>query len=103
MENEEVIFKIILHSGDARSYVMESFQKLRNGQNEEAHKLLEEADKSLNKAHKYQNDIIIKEINGEKIDTSILMMHAQDHFMTSMTMRDMAKEIILMFESQQNK
>ena len=37
------------------------------------------------KPHKTQTRLIQDEINGEKVDTSLLMIHAQDHLMTALS------------------
>ncbi len=47
-------------------------------------KFLVEAEKELGNAHRIQTDIIQKEAAGEKIDISVLFVHAQDHLMTAM-------------------
>jgi PTS system cellobiose-specific IIA component len=33
-------------------------------------------------------------VNGEKVDIPLLLIHAQDHLMTSMTTKDLAIEIV---------
>lgn len=98
MENEEVIFQIILHSGDARENIIEAIKVLQDDNIKESYECLEKANQCLNKAHKVQSTLIFDEINGEGVSLSLLMVHAQDHLMTTMAMRDFAKEIVKLYE-----
>ncbi|MDS0528115.1 PTS lactose/cellobiose transporter subunit IIA [Clostridium sp. SHJSY1] len=91
---EEKIMTLIIHSGEARSYSMEAIAAAKEGNLEEAKGLIEKADVELGEAHNAQTSLIQAEAGGEKIEMSLLMVHAQDHFMTSMTLKDLAKEII---------
>ena len=99
MKNENEIFQIILHSGDARNSIMEAMRALRCDDYARAHKCIEEANRDLNKVHKAQSLLISDEINGEVVEISLLMIHAQDHLMTTMAMRDFTKEMILLWEA----
>ncbi|PRR83191.1 PTS lactose/cellobiose transporter subunit IIA [Clostridium vincentii] len=91
---EEQIMSLIIHSGEARSYSMEAIAAAKEGNIEEADSLIVKADEELGVAHNTQTSLIQAEAGGEKIEMSLLMVHAQDHFMTSMTLKDLAKEII---------
>lgn len=91
---EEKIMSLIVHSGDARSYAMESIAAAREGKIEEAKDLLVKADEAIGEAHNTQTALIQAEAGGDKVEFSLLMVHAQDHFMTSMTLKDLAKELV---------
>jgi PTS system cellobiose-specific IIA component len=41
------------------------------------------------------------EMNGTPYEKSILLIHAQDHFMTALAVRDMASLMVDMFEALQ--
>ena len=45
-------------------------------------------------AHNAQTSLIQAEAGGDKAEFSLLLCHAQDHFMTTMTLKDVAIEII---------
>lgn len=96
--NEMTSMQLILHSGNARSLSMEAIQAAKSGSIEEAKKMIEEANTSLNEAHHTQTELIQAEARGEKNEFSILLVHAQDHLMTSMVVRDMANEFIELYE-----
>jgi len=91
---EEIIMKLIIHSGEVRSYSMEAISCAKNGNIAEAKELINKATEELSKAHSVQTALIQKEANGEKTEISLLMVHAQDHLMTSMTLKTLAVEII---------
>ena len=102
METEEIAFNLVLHSGNARSNVMDSLKCARNYNFNEAKELLKEADNELEKAHKIQTEVLQKEASGENAEPSLLFIHAQDHLMTAMLARDLSDEIINLREGQKN-
>jgi PTS system cellobiose-specific IIA component len=91
---EEQIMSLIIHSGEARSYSMEAIAAAKEGKIEEAKAMIVKADEELGVAHNTQTSLIQAEAGGDKIEMSLLMVHAQDHFMTSMTLKDLANELI---------
>lgn len=50
-------------------------------------------------AHKTQTRLIQDEINGEKVDTSLLMIHAQDHLMTALSEKSLIEKMIELYKS----
>jgi PTS system cellobiose-specific IIA component len=98
MNYEEIIMGLIVNGGNARSKSMEAIAAAKEGEIEEAKKLLEEASDYLGKAHEAQTQLIQTEAGGTKIELSILMIHAQDHLMNAMTVKDLAGEFIDMYE-----
>lgn len=91
---EESIFFIISNSGSARSHVFEALRESRKGNFDNAISLLETADDELKKAHSVQTVLLQEEAAGDMKDVSLLMVHAQDHLMTSMLARDFSDEIL---------
>lgn len=91
-------FQIISEAGDARSKALEAIDKAAEYQFEEAEDLLKSATECMNKAHQIQTDLIVKEINGQPVDTHILMIHSQDHFAMATESIDMAKVIIALYK-----
>ncbi|PLT28852.1 PTS lactose/cellobiose transporter subunit IIA [Peribacillus deserti] len=96
---ESVIFQIILHGGNGRSLAMEAIHAAKQGSFEEAKSKLQEASGALNEAHKFQTALIQDEIRGEKTEMSLLMVHAQDHLMNAMTLKDLAAELVEVYEN----
>ncbi len=98
MELELMIFKLISHSGEARSFFHEAIGHAKQGQFESAEASLKKAETSLVDAHSLQTGLIQKEAAGEKTEMSLLMVHAQDHIMTTMLFKEMAAELVEVYK-----
>ena len=90
---------IIANSGDARSFAFQALESVKAGKLEEAEELLKKSDDAVNLAQKAQTDLLVKEASGEKQDINILLIHSQDHLMTSMLANELIKEIILLYKN----
>lgn len=97
--SELVSMTIIANSGDARSFAFHALEEAKLGNFDEADKLLKQSDASANLAHKAQTDLLFAEANGNKQDINVLMVHSQDHLMTSMLAAELIKEIILLYKT----
>lgn len=95
---EQEIFEIISHAGDARGYAYEALRVARNNNMEEAQELIDKAQEELDIAHNTQTKLIQNEINGEKNDMSLLMVHAQDQLMTAISEKGLISEMIEMLK-----
>lgn len=93
-EMERVVMELIMNGGDARSFSLKAIQSAEKGEIEEATKLLEQSNISLNKAHEAQTNLIREEIQEAEVPVSLMIIHAQDHVMNAMTIRDLAQHII---------
>lgn len=98
MELEEVIFGLIMNSGEARSLAFEALQSAKNGDYEKAREYQSLANKKSIETHNIQTDLIQKEARGENTAVSLLMVHAQDHLMTSILAKELINEIIYLHE-----
>ncbi|EGO62646.1 PTS lactose/cellobiose transporter subunit IIA [Acetonema longum] len=94
---EEVAVKIILESGDARSCAMEAIQCAKSKDFAKAKELMEQCNEKISRAHVVQTGLIQAEASGKKTELSVLLIHAQDHLMTSITVKDLANEIIELY------
>jgi cellobiose PTS system EIIA component len=95
---EETIFQIILHGGNGKSSAMEAIAAAKRGDLTGAREKLEEAANELNSAHLIQTSLIQSEVRGEKTELSLLLVHAQDHLMNAITIKDMAGEFVDLYE-----
>ena len=77
---------------------MEALQDAKKKDFEAARKKIAEAEAELLQAHKFQTQLIHAEAGGEQLDIPIILIHAQDHLMTAMTLKDLAVEMIEMRE-----
>ncbi|MGY0692474.1 PTS lactose/cellobiose transporter subunit IIA [Virgibacillus sp. FSP13] len=95
----EIAFQIILFAGNGKSNAMEAIQEAKEGNFDQADHLIEEAGIELGKAHDYQTKLLHREANGEENSVNVLLVHSQDHLMTSMTVRDLAVEIVELYRN----
>jgi cellobiose PTS system EIIA component len=91
---EEISFHIILHAGNARSSAMEALQAAKKKQFDAAGEKMAEAAKEVHQAHHYQTQLLQKEASGDTQNPTILLIHAQDHLMNAITVKELAQEII---------
>lgn len=91
---EEISFKLILHSGNGRSYAFEAVKAARENDFKKAEELLELARKELEQAHLIQTELLHKEAGGMANEINLLLIHAQDHLMTGITVKEIAEELI---------
>src|SRR5699024_8102269 len=98
MNIEEISFKIILHGGNARTLAMEAISHAKKDEYKDAKQKLEAANEEVNQAHQYQTDLIQGETRGEKTEIRLLLVHAQDHLMNAMTVIDLVKEFVELYE-----
>lgn len=97
MSYEEIVVDIIVNGGNARSRAMEAIQFAKSGKLEEAIAAIEKAGEFLDKAHTAQTQLIQEETAGNGKQVTLLMVHAQDHLMNAMTVRDLAQEFVDMY------
>jgi len=77
---------------------MEAIQLAKAGKIEEARAKIEEANKNLVEAHHSQTGLLTQEAKGEKVEVSLLLIHSQDHLMNAITFKDLAVEVIDLYE-----
>jgi len=94
----ESIMGLIVHSGNTKSECMEAIQLAKKGQIQEAKEKIQLANDSLIEAHHSQTALLSQEARGEKVEVSMLLIHAQDHLMNAITFRDLATEMIELYE-----
>ena len=94
MDIEMIVMKLVVNGGNARSIAIEALRAAKAGDFNKADELMEEADTTLKEAHEIQTEMIQNELNGNKVEVGLLMVHAQDHLMNAMTVMDLCKEMI---------
>jgi PTS system cellobiose-specific IIA component len=99
MNQEMIIMNIIVNGGNARSKSMEAIQMAKKGEMEKALELIEKAKEDLGMAHEVQTKLIQSEAAGDKTEVSLLMVHAQDHLMNAMTVKDLAIEFVELYQN----
>jgi cellobiose PTS system EIIA component len=104
MEQTELIaFQLISQAGSARSHFLEALQLARDGDLESACEKIKIGEEELSDGHKIHAELIQKEAAGNKIEVSLLMIHAEDIMITTETLREIVKELLHMYKKLENK
>ena len=91
----QAIMNLIIYGGDGKSYSVEAIQAAKEGNFVTGRmKRIKAAEESLLQAHHTQTEMLTQEANGDSVEVSLLMVHGQDHLMTGMMFKDLAKEIV---------
>ncbi|MFS0783151.1 PTS lactose/cellobiose transporter subunit IIA [Bacillus sp. 1P06AnD] len=97
---EQISFQLILNSGNARSKIIQSLREYREGNVAIADQLVVQAEEALNIAHDIHFQMVQKEAMGQETAFSLLLMHSEDHLMSTLTMKELVKEILEIFKAQ---
>lgn len=97
-KTEQICMELISYAGNGKGIASDAFRALMKDDIEEAKVKLKEAGEEIGKAHNIQTELMRAELNGKKVEKTILLIHAQDQFMSALTFRDMVKMMIQMYE-----
>ncbi|MGK4199626.1 PTS lactose/cellobiose transporter subunit IIA [Fusobacterium sp. HC1336] len=98
---EEILEKImtgVAIAGTAKSLGKEAILKANEGNFEEARNLFLEAKKQFVEVHDCHFDFIQKEASGERVDLCLLLIHMEDHIMTTSLFLDTLEDQINLIE-----
>ena len=96
-ERYRVAFEIISIAGDSKSAAMLAAEAAKKGDFALAQKQIEQAEKDMVEAHEAQTGMLRQEIEGERVDVNILVVHAQDHLTMATMAIDNAKQFIALY------
>lgn len=99
MDIEVVAMELVGNAGEARSLAFEALVEAKKGNYEKAEELLEKSKEASLRAHHTQTELICNEADGNKVEIGLLMVHAQDHLMTSILARELITEIIEIYKN----
>lgn len=95
---EEVVMGLIINSGQARSLAYSALKKAKEGDFEQARSVMAQSRMALNEAHLIQTKLIEEDQGEGKTKVNLVLVHAQDHLMTSMLARELIAELIELHE-----
>lgn len=93
-EIQKIGFEIVAYSGDARSSLIKGIRAAKEGDFDECEKLKEDAQECINDAHRTQTKLLSQEAQGESSQIGMIMIHAQDHLMTTMLLMDIFDTLV---------
>lgn len=94
----EIATNVIVFAGNARNLIMKALNAAYDENFDRARNYLDQAENELRSAHRTQTEVIQSEARGEKLETSLLMNHAQDTLMAAMTELNLAKQLVRMVQ-----
>ena len=100
---EEVVMGLIINSGQARSLAYAALKQAKQGDFAAAKTMMEQSRMALSEAHLVQTQLIEDDQGEGKIPVTLVLVHAQDHLMTSMLARELISELIELHEKLQSK
>lgn len=89
---------LIANGGNAKSLAFEAIRLAKKGDIEGTRAKLKESDKSLLEAHNSQTGMLTREAQGDHMHVTLLVVHSQDHLMNAITFRDLAGEMVDLYE-----
>ena len=96
-EIQQISFQLIGYAGDAFSNFYSAVESAKKGEFEKTENLLKEGEQQLTKAHQSQTELLVAEANGEQMEFSVILVHAQDHLMMTIMYERIAKEFIELY------
>ena len=98
IELEDAVMEIIVNAGQSRSLCFEALHAARTGNIDEARLLLNEADGYARRAHQMQTQLIGQDAGEARQPMTLIMVHAQDHLMTAMLLKDLTQHFINLYK-----
>ncbi|WP_434639109.1 PTS lactose/cellobiose transporter subunit IIA [Klebsiella sp. I138] len=99
MELEEQVMGIIINAGQARSLCYEALSCAKEGDFAGADEKMKEAAHFSREAHLVQTRLIEADEGEGKTKMTLVMVHAQDHLMTSILAKELIAELIAVYRS----
>ncbi|KAA8995889.1 MULTISPECIES: PTS lactose/cellobiose transporter subunit IIA [Pectobacteriaceae] len=94
MDMESTVMELIINAGESRSYAMEALRAAKRGEWEQVAAKLSASAQASKRAHDVQTMLIGLDEGCGKVQVNLVLVHAQDHIMTSMLARELIEEII---------
>ncbi len=94
MDISTIAFELIAEAGEAKSFALSAINMAKEGKAEESHAILSNCDESLCRAHAIQKKLIVSDMEGDAINISLIMVHAQDHLASAILVRELSEILI---------
>lgn len=100
---EQTIMSIISSAGESKARAFDALKKVKEGDYDGARAALKESRELDLEAHEAQTSLITAELAGgdDKPELSLLLVHAQDHYMCAALARDLIEALTDVFESKE--
>ncbi len=98
-EDVQLSFQIILYAGNAKTEAYEALRCARENDFEGAAEHMKKSEAEMIQGHKIQTQLLSREASGEKLPISLILLHAQDTLMTSMTECSLIEQMIELYRT----
>lgn len=95
---DDAAMEILVNAGESRSLCLEALQAARQGQVAQANALLTQADRFARLAHQVQTKWVGHEAGEPAAPMTASLVHAQDHLMASLLVRELANEMLYLYQ-----
>ena len=99
MELEDQVMGIIINAGQSRRLCYEALSCAKAGDFAAADEKMKEAAHFAREAHLVQTQLIEADEGEGKTKMTLVMVHAQDHLMTSILAKELIGELIAIYRS----
>jgi PTS system cellobiose-specific IIA component len=96
-EDVQASFQIIVHAGNAKTEAYTALRCAREGDFEGSAEHMKKSEEEMIEGHKMQMQLLSQEAGGDEVPISMLLMHAQDTLMTSMSECNLIEEMIELY------
>ena len=97
-EQLQVVMGLIMNAGNAKGEAIAALAAAKENHFSEAESRMKAANDALVEAHNTQTSLLTAEASGNNSEVTLLMVHSQDHLMTSIAFCDLAKEVIGLYD-----
>ena len=98
MDGIEKSMEIIAHGGEGKSLAMMAIQKAREGDFEEAERLLKQSHEAIVKCHQCHSELLFYDAEYQDLQVSMLLVYAADHLTSADMTEAMAEEMIHLYK-----
>ncbi|WP_021022535.1 PTS lactose/cellobiose transporter subunit IIA [Salinivibrio costicola] len=93
-DQESTVMELIINAGSAKSFAMEALRAAKASDWNAVDEYLSQSSVASKQAHDIQTQLIGLDQGEGKVPVNLVMVHAQDHIMTSMLARELVEELI---------
>lgn len=93
-ELQMMSFGLVAHTGEATNHFYQAIEAARAGNFVTAEDELKQGNQAIVEAHETQTGLLRDEVAGKGVEFSLLLVHAQDHLMTTILFERVARELV---------
>ena len=94
LDIEIIAMTLIGHAGETKSLAYQAMNAAKEGKFDEAEEFMKKSTEEM---------LIVREAGGEKMEVGLIMVHSQDHLMTAILFKELAKEFIEVYKRLEQK